>query len=1404
MSNFFLADRIKEISRVQGTGSISLDGAAAGFSAFGDFYASGDLVFYAITDNVKYEVGSGIFKSEGSTKSITRNPIRSSSINIGPWYVNGTSNSGPTSGNTGYFYPLWLSRSAAQSGIGFGTGPFSSVSGVTFNEHPGITFYYTAQHFASGVGALGGSGANYATSGQPVSFGVGVKEVFVTYPGKTAVYNAAGIEAGIKEPKESGIAFWKNEQIINYTSNLVWNDSKNFLGVNKSNPAYAIDVGGSLSNGIVRASGFIDGGSGILFSGGQLTDTLLTASGGRQWEPFLRNRKGSAAEGVIELSGIVDQIIDFAPQPVATVFAGPISGVCNPCPDDVPTFRRLVASDLPTITELQNLWSSVSQQNIGLDNQTANITPNNFVPGMIPIYHSSGNITYDSGIFYDATNNRLVIGGNAATDTASYTLDLKGAGTLSAVSASIVTISATSGIFTNISAISGSLTALNYLSSNSGDISNLSSVSGTINNLVLTSGNALMLVSKSGDILTLSSTSGYFDHIIFNNNLIRIGTNAANNTSGVHNIYLGFNAGVAVSGSENIEIVASGSNPSFLTHQASGKINIGNTIVGDIYSARVTIGEPDDASPDATLHVRPRISTEPAFIVQHQGIGSNTVPYMQLQSGDSTTFYRVTNSGDVITSGYLNPSGGLLLEPITPANWMNSTANRLYNDGGTLKFNGSTITVGGSYSFYLTDGKQAADQITDSQTVTVSGVSGIEVAYDPTGGGFFRVSASGLSGVLQNQITAQTYTFYSAASGYGSNNNDPNIHYADSYLVVSGVSGIKIDYLDLDDGTNSSGIFVVGYDPTVTYSFNVTNGDVANDTIANTQTITVSGVSGIRVEYDSTNNFFRIGASGLSGVLNSTINNSGNFLYGQILQSTASGLAISGIAAYASGKIDGFTQQSATSGIKVENNTYITDSGNRATFSSLVLNSSGSIVVGAALSTLPVSGNHKDSVMIGFNAGTNANNIDSGIMLGYYAGFASTGALDSVMIGKWAGRESTSDSTFESSFGNKSIFLGYQAGYLSTDNIYNIAVGAEANKSASGDSYYNIDIGTEAGSLKYNSRYIINLGVSAGKESLNNLSCIHIGEYAGMQSKGGTSVLSIGDTAGYFASGCDNSVNLGTQAGSTASGCVNSIHIGIFAGYYSSSNVSSIFIADRAGYLSSGIFRGTVVGPYAGYRAYDTDYSVFIGNSAGSHASGIKNSISIQKDTGETRDFQWIDSPGTNDYLDIGKGIQGLINPGGSTLHIGKPLFEPPFAAGNYHTIYDIQDAALNLTPPSNAKGALTLFLHPSDTIGNSNQSAYLFRTQWKDTGTSIPYSSFNGIINQHGLLKLPLATSKVGTGSSAQLRDVNGDTITRGEGVLALYEFSATDKGLAVCLSVNHNGQSPYQWYKINTTTTF
>ena len=1566
MSNFFLADRIKETSRVQGTGNISLDGPVSSFSAFKDFYASGDAVFYAITDNVQYEIGSGIFKKDGSTDSITRNPFRSSKINVGPWYINGTSNSGPTNGNTGYFYPLWLSRSSAEKGVGFSTGPFSSVSGINFNGYPGITFYHIAEHAALGVASLAASGSDYAASGTPVSFGVGVKEVFVTYPGKTSVYNGFGISNNVKEPKQSGIAFWENEQILNYNSNLVWNNSNGFLGINKT-PGYSIDVGGSLPNSIIRASGFVDGGSGVLFAGGQLTDTLDTASGGRQFEPFRRNRKGSSAQGVIELSGVVNQIIDFVDQQVATVFAGPISGVCNPCPAGPPSFRRLVASDLPTVTELQNAWSMVIQDNLGTDNQSANISPNIFVQGMIPIYRASGIITYDSGILFDRINNRLLVGGNASLieDAPAYTLDVKGESTISAASgyfnqlifkddlirigdgnnntnlgnlsdnyytvsigksASVGASGTFDSIFVgrnageNVASSSGVIgvglkalqnsnsinhtvaigteagagaknsNSLVFFGRNAGfsssglnnvvaigdysasgmrsstsvvaigldsasvasGLSNVvaigqnsvkgssgiyssyligdASASGSFNlNEIVAIGkdvvgetsllsssvavgkNALRYARNSSDVVAIGRDVGLSGLVLTNS--IAIGTKSAQNASGVHNVYLGSNAGISVSGNENIEIIASGSNSSFLTHQASGKINVGKTIVGDIYKGRVTVGSPENVNPSATLYVKPKFADDAAFIIQHQGSGSST-PFFQMQSGDGTTFYQITNSGSVITSGYMAPSGGIFL-PHNNKPMLNSGLGgyMLWNDGGSLTWNGGAVGGAGSYANWnLTDGKVSPDPILDGQTVTVSGVSGVEVQYDPDNNRL-TISASGLSGVLQNQIIAQTYNFLTLASGNGYGNNTPDLRSAGSTLVISGVSGVNIDYLDLDDGTNSSGVFVIGYDNNNTYSFNVTNGKFANDPILNNQTVTISGISGVSAEYDSGTNTFTIGASGLSGVLFNTIQSSGNFLRGQILQSTASGLAISGIAAFASGQIVGFTALSAASGLVSANSKIILDPDGSGSIRQLNFPSGTIVIDSFALNRNNPSFRNVNtgpgSVLIGSGAGAGGSvvagatviNIGKGAGQLVFGTPAGGSVANSIAIGNFAGSISgnstvsgiNSISIGENSYGqgSDSISIGAFAGrqeYGFDDSVSgNINIGKNAGAGGTVRGVGNVNIGLDASSgVSFHSNNVA-VGRWAAFHSSNMISSVSIGYRSSAFSQSAPYCVAIGYDSNYNSNDLIYTVSIGPSAGKGSIGADYDIMIGYYAGSNSLNGSQNISIGDSTGKDSK-----------------NCKLSLFMGIQAGYEANGMKNAISIQTREVEgfgnnnKRDFSWIQKNGfvavTGEQyaIDINNGVQGFMPYAGATLHIGRRLDDFGTAGAATIKSADIKNSALNLTPPMTNKSALKLWLCPS-TTGVSNQSKNLFETQYRSVGASTaPYANPNPIINEYGALRLPLAISS----SAGELVDTNNNYIPKATGVVALLKSPGLGTGIVMC-----DGTS---WYKLNSILLF
>ena len=74
---FIVADRVKETTATSGTGPYALGGAATGFQAFSVVTSNTDTVYYAVSDNVYWEVGVGTYASSGN--SITRTTILASS-----------------------------------------------------------------------------------------------------------------------------------------------------------------------------------------------------------------------------------------------------------------------------------------------------------------------------------------------------------------------------------------------------------------------------------------------------------------------------------------------------------------------------------------------------------------------------------------------------------------------------------------------------------------------------------------------------------------------------------------------------------------------------------------------------------------------------------------------------------------------------------------------------------------------------------------------------------------------------------------------------------------------------------------------------------------------------------------------------------------------------------------------------------------------------------------------------------------------------------------------------------------------------------------------------------------------------------------------------------------------------
>lgn len=241
---------------------------------------------------------------------------------------------------------------------------FYAISdGTDYEVGSGVYGFDTVNHYIESRFAV-----ESTNSDNLVNFTTGLKEVYVTYPGKFSVFTASG-QSDFKQPDVSGVAFWGSEQIISYDENIIWDNQNKYLGV-RGNPEYSIDVRGGTEKSAIRSSGVIVGNSGVMFSGDSVTH-----SGGRQLEPFVRSELDdtTGTDDVFSLSGLVDQRLLFQKQPPSHVFAGP-SGECG-CVSDYPVFRPLRFNDIDGVTQIINssgnlaipTFSTAAANNISAD-----------------------------------------------------------------------------------------------------------------------------------------------------------------------------------------------------------------------------------------------------------------------------------------------------------------------------------------------------------------------------------------------------------------------------------------------------------------------------------------------------------------------------------------------------------------------------------------------------------------------------------------------------------------------------------------------------------------------------------------------------------------------------------------------------------------------------------------------------------------------------------------------------------------------------------------------------------------------------------------------------------------------------------------------------------------------------
>jgi len=1199
-----LSDRIKELSHTKGQGAFVLDGELAGFSQFGDFYQYGDVVYYAATDGTYYEVGSGEYRQNGSDNELTRFPLRSSALDSGPYYLNGDSASGPTEGQQGYFYPLYLTKSAAMAVAGA-----TSAHTHTFSGYHGVTFYMPNNHNGHAMpGAL--SGVDYVASGQPFNFpDFGIKEVYVTYPGKYSVFTGYGI-SGYREPQTSGVAFWGSEQLVNYDSNMLWSDARSNLGISQTNPQFAIDVGGDRAYSQVRASGFFGGGSGVYFSGGQALpqDATKTASGGRQLEPFFRNEldNTTGTDAIFFLSGIVNERICSLQQEKGTVYAGPASG-CEDvgCSPDYPTFRFLTLEDIPDLSSLYVV------QDRSMDEDPSSLTQN----GAVALYKESGVITYDDAFVFKKDTNRVGIG----TNSPSFSLD----------------IAAVEGV-----GVSGNVIV-------SGDIyttynSNVHSSGGVFARSDSYFGND---VTISGDLFVKGTTT-YIDSttVTIQDKQLELASTSGND-SYANADHLVDDGGIVVRSSGNGATDTGDKKWTWRTAtntwnaQTSNGENLGITSSGIIFNAGMgTVSGAYLAGSGLTL-----LNNNLTFAIGdmfklgavdsgNAGSDGNYVTSFVHQA-DEVGFSGI-NGVAVNSSGFHADSGIRLMIDASGLS-------------GTLQY-GIDNAAGGYAGWSLTDGTVAADTISSASTVTISGASGITTNYNATSN-TLELSPHPLSGVLQGKIDAVSGMVVDSGilvSGFALNYTNASGNFLlntinASGMNISGVLGYSLNNLTTSNiaaatlVTSSEGVGSNDNDTTIpttaavkAYADYVGGGyggsyagwrlgadGYDQDTIGSAELVTISGVSGVQTRYVPGSNTLLIDAVALSGNLQYNINASGAAVSG--LANTASvavsgfakghdtvtsgilqaGInAVSGHSVYAASLGGGGSTLSAGSGLTKVGTTLHMDINGSGQLKHLIFPDGSGIRIGFNAGAGQVANNnHYHSVFIGSNAGGGSSyDIGDSVAIGSGAGYGAQNLTSSTLIGTDAG-SGIADSSYNS-------FLGYTTAILASGSDYNFGFGHRAGFGLTNATKCHF-MGQDALHGSYDVNHVNAFGSQAGSGAVNTDDTNMIGRNAGQLASGVNYANLIGNGAGGVSSGINFSNFIGMDAGAYVSHMPESVGIGRDA----LNNASGAFvnaIGYRAGMASSGCDSSVFLGNNTGYGATGILYNIMIGHSAGYLASG--------------------------------------------------------------------------------------------------------------------------------------------------------------------------------------------------------
>jgi hypothetical protein len=611
-----------------------------------------------------------------------------------------------------------------------------------------------------------------------------------------------------------------------------------------------------------------------------------------------------------------------------------------------------------------------------------------------------------------------------------------------------------------------------------------------------------------------------------------LGYQAGYQASGSYNVNIGYNAGLRVYGTGNIEIRTRNTNPPFYgSTNSSNKLNIGETIVGDMLSKKIYIGDGSatgNFSPNATLQVQAKSATDKVFIAQ-AAVAQSANP-LEVQDSFGTALISIdtlgrvsqniagsgTNWGNVAFGpsalGSMTQAGATNLSYNT-AIGSNAMANATGCTANTCIgwYAGSAITTGNSN---IIIGKTAGAAVTTQSYNTIIGdragqyiTGGGAVAYgclalatvstggDNVGVGFQAgnniTTGAGNTAIGNYSMLNSTTGVMSYNTAIGTNAlryNNASYNTALGYQALYLSSGLNANYntaLGIYAGytvTTGSGNIFVGSSADVASSSGAINGAIVigYGAQANQNSQLVIGSSTAKVgKSDGTGEQTATSTSpsGLTAVLETRINGTSyNIPLLPIGSTNLSAQYASGII-FSNGVVIGDIN-TASGRVNNQNNAiFIGNSAGISSSGGSTANGNRQVYLGygaGAYSRYITAIGNKSDIFIGNNAASGSIGTNN-IMIGDSAYINGSGQTFSVGIGYQALQAASGNAAAAVSYINA---IGYQAGYQYNDGHFTSILGGLAGYQSSGQ--YNTFLGASAG-YQQSGIYNVSIGYGAGR-----------------------------------------------------------------------------------------------------------------------------------------------------------------------------------------------------------------------------------------------------------------------------------------------------------------------------------